>query len=85
MINVGHTLAFPSFTAQSVNGIQELSNLISLGLAMIVLKIDPWISNPGHLKYHVAAPLLSSRSKVMLGNLDGIDETNPSWGLPHLR
>lgn len=38
----------------------------------------------GAVEDHVAAPLLSSSSEVVLGNLDGIGEPNPGWGLPHL-
>jgi hypothetical protein len=52
-----------------VNGIEELSNLVGLGLAMIVLEIDPGISDPRHLEHHVAAPLLSSRSEEVLSHL----------------
>ena len=66
-----------------VNRLQELSHLIRLGLAAIVLHVYARVACPIHLPNSVAAIDMARWTEEIVGHLARVGKANACWTVPH--
>jgi hypothetical protein len=71
------------FDFQSLDGLQNVSDLIRLGFSTLaLLDVDARVARPRHLEYAVTASVLTRLAEIMLTDLLGIGESHVSGARP---
>ncbi|MCD8494247.1 MAG: hypothetical protein LRY23_00185 [Burkholderiaceae bacterium] len=68
-----------------IDSCQHLSNLISLGLALMILNYNAWVTGPWHAKHQVTTTPLSRLTKIQFADVPQIRKANISRFSSHLR
>lgn len=69
---------------QPLNCLKHLSHLVSFGFSFMILYIYSWVALPGRSVHPVAAPSLTSLSKIEITHCAQITESDILWISHHL-
>ena len=83
--NCYNLFANRSLIVESINPLQQhLPYLINLGLAFLILDVDPWIANPRRLEDCVAGACLAWFSEIVLADFHQLDKPHVGRLAAHL-